>query len=205
MPRMNTDGLLECARRGDAAALADLCAGYRRAIGQTITLRLDRRLAARVDVSDVIQETFVEAVRRIPDYLRKPSMPFPLWLRWLARERVLVQHRKHLRAGRRAIGREAPALPADSSASLVRGLLDKRPSPSQAIVTAEAVEQLRQALGKLDEDERDLILWRHFEGLTNAEIAQMLSISDAAAGKRYLRALHHLKILLTALGVAGLE
>src|SRR5579859_568080 len=101
---MDIDHLLECARRGDVAAFAELCAGFRDAIGRAITLRLDRRLAARVDVSDVIQETFLEAVRRTPDYLRKPTMPFPLWLRWLAREQVLVQHRKHLRAERRAVG-----------------------------------------------------------------------------------------------------
>jgi RNA polymerase sigma-70 factor (ECF subfamily) len=160
-------------------------------------------LAARIDVSDVLQDTYVEASRRLAEYLARPALPFDLWLRWLAREQVLMAHRRHLLADCRAVGREAPPLPADASSVLVGAVLGKGPSPSQAVVAAEAAEKLRLAMNQLDDDERDLILWRHFEYLTNREIAQLLGISEAAAGKRYIRALERLRELLLGLGLSG--
>ncbi len=198
-----THELLQQARQGRPAALAELFARQRDRLRQGIALRLDRRLAARVDVSDVLQETFLEAARRLPDYLARPALPFALWLRWLAREKVLAFHRQHLLAGKRALDRELRPLPADSSAQLVRGFLGPGPSPSQAAAAAELAERLRLALQQLDEDERDLILGRHFEQLTNREIAGLLGISEAAANKRYIRALERLRGLLRGLGVSG--
>jgi RNA polymerase sigma-70 factor (ECF subfamily) len=175
---------------------------HRECLRRGIALRLDRRLAPRVDVSDVLQETYLAATRRLAEYLARPQMPFRLWLHWLARERVLALHRQHLGAGRRALGREVRPLPVDSSAQLVSGLVGPGPSPSQALAAVELAEQLRLALQKLDEKERDLLLWRHSEQLTNREIAQLLHISEAAANKRYVRALQRLRGLLTALGVS---
>jgi RNA polymerase sigma-70 factor (ECF subfamily) len=194
----DTAALLDRARRGEPAAFAELFARHRPGLRQAIALRLDRRVAARADVSDVLQETYLEALRRLPNFLAQPPMAFGLWLRWLAREQVLMLHRKHLLADRRAVGREAPPLPVDSSAAMVRGLLGKGPSPSQAVVAAEAAERLRVALGELDDDDRDLILWRHFEQLSNREIAGLLGVTEAAAGKRYIRALERLRALLLA-------
>jgi RNA polymerase sigma-70 factor (ECF subfamily) len=195
--------LLARARRGETEALAQLFARYREPLHRAVAFRLDRRLLARVDVSDVLQETFLEVTRRLADYLREPPLPFGLWLRWLAHEKVLALHRQHLYADKRAVGREAPPLPVDSSACLVQGLLGRGPTPSQAASAAEAAERLRLALGQLDEDERDLILWRHFEQLANREIARLLGITEAAAGKRYIRALERLRGLLLSLGVSG--
>jgi RNA polymerase sigma-70 factor (ECF subfamily) len=198
-----TQDLLERAGRGEADAFAGLFARHREFVRQTVALRLDRRLAARVDASDVVQETYLEALRRLPDYLRERPLPLSLWLRWLARERVLALHRQHLYADRRAVGREAPPLPADSSACFVSALAGIGPSPSEAAAAGELVEKLRLALGGLDDDERDLILWRHFEHLSNREIAQLLGVTEAAAGKRYVRALERLRGLLAGLGVLG--
>ena len=195
--------LLERAARGEPDAFAGLFARHRQLVRQAVALRLDRRLAARVDASDVVQETYLEALRRLPDYLRKPPLPLALWLRWLARERVLMLHREHLYADCRAVGREAPPLPANASSCFVSALLGKEPSPSQAAAAAEVAEKLRMALSELDEDERDLILWRHFEYLSNREIAQILAVSEAAAAKRYVRALERLRGLLARLGVLG--
>ena len=194
--------LLERARHGEPAAFAELFARHREQVRQAVALRLDRRLAARVDVSDVLQETYLEASRRLADYLARPALPFDLWLRWLAREQVLTAHRRHLLADRRAVGREVPPLPADASSVFVGALLARGPSPSQAVAAAEAAENLGLALGRLDDDERDLILWRHFERLTNREVAQLLVISEAAAGKRYIRALERLRGLLLGLGLS---
>jgi RNA polymerase sigma-70 factor (ECF subfamily) len=195
--------LLVRARQGEPAAFADLFARHREQLRRAISWRLDRRLAARVDVSDVLQETYLEAARRLPAYLQSPEMPFHLWLRWLAGEKVLAAHRQHLLADKRAVGREVPPLPVDSSAQFVNGLVGQGPTPSRAAAALEAAERLRLALQKLDDLEREIILWRHFEQLTNREIAQLLRIGEAAANKRYIRALDRLRGLLLNLGISG--
>ncbi len=204
-PEPSDEDLLARARGGDERALANLLGRHRAAIRRAIQLRLDRRLAARVDASDVVQETYLEASRRLSDYLAGESMPFALWLHWLAREQVLMCHRRHLAADKRAVHREIAGLPADTSAQFVGGILGKGPSPSRNLAAAELAERLRSALGQLNEDERDLILWRHFEQLTNRETAQLLHITDAAASKRYVRALERLRGLLLNLGISGTQ
>jgi RNA polymerase sigma-70 factor (ECF subfamily) len=188
--------LLERARHGEPTALEELFARHRGRLRYCIARRLDRRLAARVDVSDVLQETCLEAARRMPDYLRQPGMPFDLWLRWIAREKVLALHRRHLQADKRAVTHEVrlpDATPAAASAG---------PTPSQALAAAETAGQVRTALERLDADERQILVWRHFEQLTNRAIAERLQISEAAANKRYIRALDRLRGLLADLGLS---
>jgi RNA polymerase sigma-70 factor (ECF subfamily) len=165
----------------------------RASLRQAVLLRLDRRVAARVDVSDVLQETFLEALRRWPNYQQTATLPPELWLRWLAREQVLQLHRRHLLTEQRSVQREVGTLPEASSVILARGLIQTIPSPSAQVALGEMVEKLRRALGDLEDDERDLILWRHFEQLTNRESALLLGITEAAAGKRYIRALERLR------------
>lgn len=131
-------------------------------------------------------------------------MPFYLWLCWIAREKVLALHRRHLGAEKRAVTHEAPLLPADSSATFVSVVIaGHEPSPSQALAKTELAERLRLGLGKLDDDERDLILWRHFEQLSARDMAQLLGISEAAASKRYIRAVERLRAILVDFGVSG--
>ncbi len=199
-----TRELLERARRGEEAAFDRLFARYREPLRRAVALRLDRRVAARVDASDVVQETYVEAARRLPAYLEANEMPFDLWLRWLAREKVLAAHRQHLAADKRAVGRELGPL-VDSSAQIVRGLVGAGPTPSQALARIELAQCLKKALEELDEEERELIMWRHFEQLTSRETARLLGITDAAASKRYVRALERLRGLLENLGVSRAE
>ena len=194
--------LLERARRGEEAAFDGLFARYRDRLLHAVALRLDRRLAARVDASDVVQETYIEAARRLPEYMESSHMPFELWLRWIAREKVLAAHRQHLGANKRAAARELGSLPVDSSAQFVCGLVGRGPSPSQALAAVELAECLKKALERLDDGERELVLWRHFEQLTNRQIARLLEISEAAASKRYVRALERLRGLLLNLGIS---
>lgn len=198
-----TQELLQQAAQGQPEAFKELFARHREPLRRGIALRLDRRIAARLDVSDLLQETYLEAVRRLPAYLDRPTLPFDLWLRWIAREKVIAAHRRHLLADKRAVGREVGPLPLDSSAQFVDALAGRGPTPSQAMAAVEAAERLRMALEQLDDDEREIILWRHFEQLGNREIAQLLRISDAAANKRYIRALQRLRGLLLSLGVSG--
>jgi RNA polymerase sigma-70 factor (ECF subfamily) len=130
-------------------------------------------------------------------------MPFYLWLRWIAREKVIALQRRHLGADKRTLKHEAPALPVDSSAQFVSAIIARGPTPSQQLARKELAERLRTALAQLDDDERELILWRHFEQLTARETAQLLQITEAAASKRYVRALEHLRSLLLDLGVTS--
>ena len=200
----DTQDLLYRARGGDQSAFEELFKRHRGRLRKAIAMRIDRRLAARVDASDVLQETYLEAFRRLPKYLRQEEMPFYLWLLWIAREKVLALHRRHLGAEKRAVTHEAPLLPVDSSATFVSFVIAGRePSPSQALAKTELAERLRLALGQLDNDERDLILWRHFEQLSARDMAQLLQISEAAAGKRYIRAVERLRTILVGLGVSG--
>jgi RNA polymerase sigma-70 factor (ECF subfamily) len=198
----DTEILLEKIQNGDQSAFNALFQRHRPKLRQMIAWRMDRRLAARVDASDVIQDAYLEAFKRLPKYLQKQDMPFYLWLCWIAREKLLMIHRRHLGAEKRSVAYEAPRLPVDSSASFVCGIIaGHEPTPSQALAKTELAELLRQALQKLTDDDRNLILWRHFEQLTAHDIAQSLQISEAAAGKRCLRAVERLRKILLDLGV----
>jgi RNA polymerase sigma-70 factor (ECF subfamily) len=163
---------------------------------------MDRRLAPRVDASDILQEAYLEAFRRLPKYLKQQKMPFYLWLRWIAREKVLAFHRRHLGADKRALDHEVPNMPVDSSARFVSTIAGRGPTPSQNLAKAELAECLRSALGELDEKGREIILWRHFEQLTARETAELLQITEAAAIKRYIRALARLRMLLLDMGIS---
>lgn len=198
-----TNTLLQKVQGGDQTAFEELFKRHRAKVQRTIALRMDRRVAARVDASDVVQDAYLEAFKRLPKYLQQQEMPFYLWLCWIAREKVLALHRRHLGAEKRTVTYEAPLLPCSASATFVSAMVAGHgPSPSQALAKTELAEQLRLALQKLDNDERDLILWRHFEQLSARDTAQLLQISDVAAAKRYLRAMERLRAILAELGVS---
>lgn len=199
--RDETGNLLERIRNGDTAAFEALFERHRARLRQAIAMRLDRRVAARMDASDVLQETYLEAFKRLPEYLGKEEMPFHLWLHWIAREKVIGMHRRHLGAGKRTVQHEVPLMPVDSSAQFVSGLIGRLPSPSQELAKEELAEKLRVALQQMSPDERDLILWRHFEQLSARDMAMLLDITEAAATKRYIRALERLRRLLQDLGI----
>jgi len=205
---MNTDpdetsDLLERIRKGDTAAFDTLFKRHRGRLQKAIAMRMDRRVMARVDASDVLQETYIEAFKRLPKYLGQDGMPFYLWLHWIAREKVIGLHRRHLGAEKRTIQHEVPLMPVDSSAKFVSGLIGRLPSPSQELARVELAEKLRLALQQMSSDERDLILWRHFEQLSARDMAMLLDITEAAATKRYIRALERLRKCLQDLGVSN--
>jgi RNA polymerase sigma-70 factor (ECF subfamily) len=198
----DTESLLRRLQSGDAKALDRLFTQHRPYLRRVVELRLDPKLRARVDASDVVQETELEVARRIDDYLRRQPMSFRLWLRKTAKERVLMVHRRHLQACRRAAGREVP-LPEGSSIALAQQLLAGGPSPSRAARRRDTARQVRQAVGALDEADHEIILMRNFEELTNQEVAEALAIAPAAASKRYGRALLRLKDVLIERGLSG--
>jgi RNA polymerase sigma-70 factor (ECF subfamily) len=157
-----------------------------------------------VDPSDVVQEAQLEAARRLKGYLEGPSMPFRLWLRQIAQDRLLNLHRRHVATARRAVGREQP-LPERSSAALAEQLLASGSTPCQRLGRRELARRLRQALAQLSEGDREILLLRNFEGLSNQEVGLLLGIDAAAASQRLGRAMLRLHKVLVATGLTESE
>src|SRR5262245_36649821 len=194
--------LLLRARAGDQQALAELFARFRDRLRKMVRLRLDRRMVGRVDPSDVLQDAYPDVARRFGEYAAAPPVPFYLWLRALTGQRLIDLHRRHLGAQMRDAGQEVSlyrgALPSASSASLAQQLLAGLTSPTQAAIRAEMQRRLQEALNGLAPIDREVVVLRHFEELSNAEAAEVLGIEPTAASKRYIRAIRRLKAVLDA-------
>jgi RNA polymerase sigma-70 factor (ECF subfamily) len=193
--------LLENISQGAESAFDQLFARFRNPIRAAIELRFDDGLRSRVDPSDVVQETQLEAYRRLPDYLERQPMPFHLWLRKMAQERLIMARRRHLGRSRRAVGKEL-ALPDQSSALLGQQLLAPGKSPSQQVNAEELACRVRRAVGQLPDMDREILLMRTYEGLSYQEIACLVEIEVAAARKRHGRALVRLHKLLAESGLS---
>jgi RNA polymerase sigma-70 factor (ECF subfamily) len=195
----NTQELLERARGGDAAAVDALLERHRAALRRMVAQRMDPVLRQRVDASDIVQDALVSASRRLDEYLRAAPMPFHLWLRQLAKERLIDAHRRHREAARRSLDREQPLAVgyADrSSIDLARELRDGELTPAAAAIRHELQLRFQAALEGLGEQDREVMLMRHGEHLSNQEVAQALGLTEPAAGMRYLRALRRLRAVL---------
>ena len=183
--------------RGDRVAWDRLLEAHRARLRRMVALRLDRRLNGRLDPSDVIQEAFLDATAGLKEYARRAEMPFFLWLRWLTGMRLATIHRKHLGCQARDAGREVPLdrgpLPGASSAALAAHLLGRQSSASEMAMRLERKALVQEAIDAMDPLDREVLVLRHFEELTNAEVAQTLEILEPAASKRYVRALRRLK------------
>jgi RNA polymerase sigma-70 factor, ECF subfamily len=197
-------------RGSESPALAELLAGNRERLHRMIRLRMDHRLQGRIDASDVIQDAFLEATTRYPEYMRNPTMPPFLCLRFITGQRLLVLHRKHLGYQVRDAAREVSlyrgALPEATSAALAAQLVGHRTSPSEAAIRAEMKVRVQEALNAMEALDREVLSLRHFEQLTNAETATVLGIEESAASKRFIRALKRLKEILASMpgGTEGL-
>ncbi len=192
--------LLEAVSRGDPSALGELLVRYRPDMQAFVDCHLDPRLRVRVDGSDVVQEAQIEVVRRMKDFLKRRPMPFHLWVRRTAYERLLNLRRDHRKRARRSVDREV-RWPERSSLLLARPLVNSGPSPSQTLEAREFAERVSRAVGELAEADREILLMRHAEEQSYDEIACLLDIEPAAARKRYGRALIRLQKVLTEHGV----
>jgi RNA polymerase sigma-70 factor (ECF subfamily) len=195
--------LLDQARSGDRAAFSALFARHRPALRRFVTIRLDTRLRARVDPSDVVQETQLEAYRRLDDYLQRQPMPFHVWIRRTAYERLVDLRRRHIESARRATGREV-ALRDRSSLLLAQRLIGPGSTPSRDLERRELTRRVRQVVGLLPDGDREVLFLRVYEDLPYEDIAGILGIEPAAARKRHGRALLKLHALLTEHGLTDL-
>jgi RNA polymerase sigma-70 factor (ECF subfamily) len=195
--------LLGQAARGDPERFGAMLEQHRSRLRRMIALRLDPRLHGRIDPSDVIQETYLEASVRLAEYLQKPTMPFFLWLRFLAGQKLVTLHRHHLGRQMRNAGREVSLyrgrLPETTSAALAAQLLGHEPRPSEAAIRAELKVRLQEALNTMEPLDREILALRHFEQLSLAEAAQVLGLTESGACRRHLRALKRLKEILSSL------
>lgn len=182
-------------RQGVDTALGPLFDRHRQRLGRMIEFRLDQRLVGRLDADDVLQEAFVEAQKRLPAF-RADEKPFLVWIRLITQQTMVDLHRKHLGAKMRHAGMEvgAPASGALSSLFVARAT-----SPSGALLREEVRQRVDEALASMDEIDREVLLLRHFEELSNREAAVVLGIQENAASNRYVRALQRLKGFLGGL------
>lgn len=193
-----TEGRLQEAAGGDIQALHWLLERHRARLRRMIAVRLDDRLSARLDPSDVVQETLLDAARKLDDYLRDRPLPFYPWLHRLASERLTQAHRYHLRTLRREAGRERSGGSwAGASAARLAGILAASgSSPSKHLVREEERQEICRALGELSEQDREVLVMRYLDQLPFAEIAAILAITESGARVRHYRALQRLGPLL---------
>jgi RNA polymerase sigma-70 factor (ECF subfamily) len=198
-PGPDTDQLLDLAAAGDDAARQRLLTRHRGRLRKMVAYHLDRRLAARVDPSDVVQDALADAAAELDRYLRERPLPFYPWLRQLAWDRLVELHRRHVAAGKRSVRREEPGLfelPDESAVELAGRLADLGSSPSARLLRDELRRRMQAALARLPERDRAVLVLRHLEQLSTAESAAVLGIGEAALKSRHLRALRRLRQLL---------
>ena len=193
--------LLNQAKGGDESAVNALMDQHRNSLRQLIRMRLDQKIQRRVDVSDVVQDVLVEANRRLQRYLNEPIMPFHLWLRQIAKDRIIDAHRRHRVSAKRSVDREQQLAPPrgydQSSVHLASLLGDNQLTPAAAAVQQELAQRVEEAIAQLEERDCEIIVMRHYEHLSNQEIGEVLNLSEPAASIRYLRAIRRLKKLMT--------
>ena len=193
--------LISQIRKGSQTAINRLLEKHQEPLRNMIRSRLDRRIQRRVDVSDVLQEVFVEANRRLKTYVEDPKMPFSAWIRQIAKDRMIDAHRRHRGSARRSVDREQAVARREnddrsSSYSLEAIVADRRIGAEQAAIHREMTLEIEKSIAQLNEQDRRMIIMRHVEMRSNGEIARELNLTDPAASMRYLRAIRRLKTII---------
>ncbi|MEX0586637.1 MAG: sigma-70 family RNA polymerase sigma factor [Pirellulales bacterium] len=196
---LQTTELLRRARRGDTAAVQRLLRDHRDRLRRMVALRLDRRLAARIDPSDIVQEALAEAVQKLPKYLSEEPIPFYPWLRRIAWEKLVKARLRHVSAQKRSVRREqslAGFLSDESLVQLADQFVAPGTNPSQRLLQEELRHRVRTALQRLPPRDRELLVLRYLEQLSTNEATAALGISETAFLKRQMRAIVRLRKLL---------
>ncbi len=191
-----TQNLLNRRKDGDGTAWNVLLERHRSAVQRLVHMRLDNRIRQRVGVSDVVQNVMIEANRRIDRYLENPGIEFHLWLRQIAKDRIIDAHRRHRATAKRSVDREHRLQGRSvnqSTINLVQQLRDSDLTPAARATRREMAGRMEEALADLSEVDRDMIIMRHYEQLSNDEVSKALDLKPAAASMRYLRALRKLR------------
>ncbi|MGQ0636205.1 MAG: sigma-70 family RNA polymerase sigma factor [Planctomycetaceae bacterium] len=195
-----TDDLMRLARAGDTSATSQFLERHRERLRRIVAVRMDPRLVPRFDPSDVVQETLVEALKKLPMYLREQPIPFYPWLRQIAWNRLVDLHRRHMLAAQRSVAREVPLVEAPlsnlSAWQMADQLLADEGSASAGVLRQELAQRLSQAIARLSASHREILVLRHLEDLSVAEVAAILDTTESAVKSRHFRALVRLRELL---------
>ena len=187
-------------RAGDETALAELFGRHRERLWRMVQFRLDRRLLGRLDPEDVLQESFLAARGRLTHFQGREQMSAFVWLRLIVLQTLVDTHRHHLGAQVRDAEREQSLGHVcglqTTTAALAVQLAGDLTSPSQAAAREETYHLLDQAIAAMEPIDREVLALRHFEELTNSEVAEVLQIQQKAASIRYMRAVRRLKEIL---------
>ena len=198
---VEVDNLIAQARAGNQHALAQLFEQHQGRLARMVDLRMDRRVQARVAVSDVLQEAYVDLAQQLPNYAKDPKLPFFLWLRRITGQRLAKIHRQHLGQAKRNVSKEVPldqrAVPGANSGIVARELVGRFTSAAGHAIREETRAKVQEVLEHMPANDREMIALRNVERLSNEEIASLLGLSGKAASMRYTRALLRLKDVLT--------
>lgn len=193
----NVDELVDRLRQGEQAALAELFELNRDRLLRMVSIRMDRRLSGRVDEADVLQEAYLTLSQKIDNFAEYPDMSPYVWMRLTVNDRLIALHRKHIQAGKRDARREVSmsqkANPDESSAEIAATLADSFSSVGGKAARAEVTKMIKATLDCMEEKDREIILMRIFEGMSNAEAAQALGLSPNGASSRFSRAMDRLQ------------
>jgi RNA polymerase sigma-70 factor, ECF subfamily len=187
-------------RAGDKGALGELFAEYRPRLLQIVQFRMNRRVLARLDAEDVLQEAYIAAVQRLKHFGADPAQSVFVWLRLIVSQTIVDVHRRHVGAEMRDVTRELSLNQAErhdtTSYCLASELAGSLSTPSRLVVQDELVKKLADAMGTMPAADQEIIALRHFEDLSNAEAAEVLGLQITAASNRYVRAVARLKRIL---------
>lgn len=187
---------LKKALSGNADALFDLLSGYRERLRRFVRFRLSHSLKRRVDESDVVQEAFVDIAKRLNEFEPERGLEFYEWVRHLVGLKLNELHRFHLATEARDVRREVHGDQNDENenlAILANQLVDSMTSPTQAVAKQEIHGRILRALESLTETDQEILFLRHFEQMSTQQIADLLGMSKAGAGSRYIRAISRLR------------
>lgn len=201
----STDALQRL-RDGQEEAFSELFASYRDRLYQIVSVRMDRRLAGRVDPDDVLQEVYLDAAARLHHYINHHSGSFFIWLRLITTQTMANTFRRHLivqmRDARREVSINSGQASENPTTPIALQLLGRLTSPSRAAMRDETIRLVVRAIEAMKPLDREIITLRHFEQLENQEVAEVLGLNAKAASIRYIRALGRLKELLLPISLA---
>ena len=190
--------LMRCAA-GDGEAIDTILSQYRSRVKNMVAIRIDKRLAARVDPSDIVQEALTDAAQKLPEYCSQPPLPFYPWLRQLALERLIRQHRRHIGAQGRSVTREeddGQALPDHSALLLADRIIASGTSPSVGLMRKELKQRVQRMLDQMAAADREVLVLRFLEQLSVSDTAAILGLTADGVKSRQRRALERFSSLL---------
>ncbi len=179
--------------------LAEEFSKHRERLWRAVQVRMDPRLYGRVDPDDVLQEAYLDAEKRLNHFAEKLDCSAFIWLRLVVGQTLINIHRRHIGAKMRDASRDRSASQklrhefSASSQAIAYQISAQQTSPSGAALRTERVHELTEALDELKPIDREILTLRHFEDLSNKEVAELLEITEKNASIRYVRAIQRLK------------